>query len=385
MPSIPTQTRGQFVSNAVTAAQAANDSNLTFQTGSTELALVEGDIANWLWLQAQITVVASAIRLATSKGNDVDTFIADFGLKRLPAVAASGNLTFSRFTNTSQAVVPIGAIAQTSSVIQFTVTLDATNPNYNSSLNGYVIAPGVSSVSVPAQALVAGSAGNVTANTITVIASVIVGVDTVNNTSDFSGGEDIETDDAVKKRFVLFLASLSRATEEALEYALSIVQDGLKYKLIENKDYGTGNTLLGQFYAVISDGNTTANNNLLQNALANLNRYRAFAVAASDYWATTIPVDIVATITVVSGSDSTSIITQANTNVTNYIKALNIGDTLFYNRIAGLIYDAGIDPDTLANNILSVDTLTVNGAASNITADDKHLIILNSLSITLTP
>ena len=58
--------------------------------------------------------------------------MADFGLTRLPAVAATGQVTFSRFTNTLQAVVPFGSLVQTADGSQkFTVVTDATNSGYN--------------------------------------------------------------------------------------------------------------------------------------------------------------------------------------------------------------------------------------------------------------
>lgn len=378
MPILPTQTREQFVSNAVAAAQAASDNDLSFELGSSELALTEGDIANWLWLQAQITLVAAAIRLSTSKGSDVDSFIKDFGLTRLPAVIASVNVTFSRFSNTSQVVVQVGAIAQTTTGIEFIVIADIANPAYNASLNGYVMPIGQSNVTVPAQAIISGAAGNVSANTITVISTVIVGVDTVTNPSAAAGGQDKESDDEVKDRFVLFLASLARATKEALEYAITITQDGIKYNLVENIDYTTGSPLLGQFWAVIDGGNGSAPTQLQQNVLANLNRYRAFTIQPAVYATIATNVTITASITAQAGADSTTIINQAETNITNYIASLDVGESLKYNRLSGFIYDA--DP----TNVISVDSLLVNGATSDITVDGKHSIVLTSVTITLT-
>ncbi|HHW4679686.1 MAG TPA: baseplate J/gp47 family protein [Xylella sp.] len=55
--------------------------------------------------------------------------MADYGLTRLPASAASGVVTFSHFTPTHQAVLPVGALVQTADgTQQYAVTVDATSP-----------------------------------------------------------------------------------------------------------------------------------------------------------------------------------------------------------------------------------------------------------------
>src|SRR6058998_521692 len=50
-----------------------------------------------LVLQRLIQLVLAAARLSTSSGDDVDSFVADFNLARLPSAAATGLVTFSRF------------------------------------------------------------------------------------------------------------------------------------------------------------------------------------------------------------------------------------------------------------------------------------------------
>jgi phage-related baseplate assembly protein len=379
---LPTQTRDEFVQNAVTVAQAESNNALTFDIGSVTLALIEANIQNWLTIQAQIVILAATIRLSTCQtDSDVDSFIADFGLSRLPATPSEGILTFSRFTPTVQGVVPVGTLVQTVTGIQFEVTLDTTNPNYNSTLNGYVLAASVDSITVPAEASVAGVAGNVGAGTIVQIAQALPFVDSVTNAAPFTGGEDQESNEQIKIRFPLFFASLSRANKEALEYFISVVQDGIKYNLVENTDYTTQAEDLGQFYAVIDGGNGTASPELLASVYANLDRYRAFCVRPAVFAAIAVNVTIVATITINTGSDGDALIAAAEQAISDYIsnpENITVGSTLKYNRLAGLIYDVSSD-------ILVVDTLTVNGGTSDITATNKQSIVLSSISITVTP
>jgi hypothetical protein len=376
---IPTQTKDQFISSAVETSQSASNSNLSFDVGSVGLALLEGNIQNWLVIQAQLVLLSAAIRLSTCQLNaDVDSFIADFGLSREPAVAAVGNLVFSRYTPTLLAVVPVGAFASTVTGTRVVVTLDETNSNYNQGLNGYVLNPSVSSITVPAQALVAGANGNAAENTVNLIAQAMPGVDTVNNPARFSGGEDQETNDQVKKRFALYFASLSRANREALEYSLTILQENLKYKLTENLNYSDNATDYGQFYAVIDGGNGTASTDLLASAYANLDRYRAFCVRPSVYSSIALPVTIAGDVTIKLGADATQIIESIILTLTNFISDANnitVGSTLKYNRLAGLVYD--ITPD-----ILVVNSITVNGGTSDIVSTYKQSIVVSSITFT---
>ncbi|MFX8028091.1 baseplate J/gp47 family protein, partial [Acinetobacter baumannii] len=100
--------------------------------GSVLRAIVEANAAVVVWLEGLLLQVLAITRAATSSGADLDSWVADFGVTRLPAVAATGIVTFSRFTTTQQVLVPVGATVQTADgTQQFTVTIDTTNPAYN--------------------------------------------------------------------------------------------------------------------------------------------------------------------------------------------------------------------------------------------------------------
>src|SRR6266702_7550701 len=112
MASLPTQSFTQIVSNSIAGIQGRASKLINFSTGSTLRAIVEGFAGLYLWFQAMVLQVLQATRLSTSSGVDVDTFCADFmpiiagsittvlpsGSPRLGAQAASGQVTFTRFT-----------------------------------------------------------------------------------------------------------------------------------------------------------------------------------------------------------------------------------------------------------------------------------------------
>src|SRR5574340_1428069 len=147
MANITTQDFSTIVRTIVTAIQGGARTLVDLTVGSILRAVIESNAAVVLWLQGLILQLLAATRAATSSAADLNTWVGDYGVTRLAAVAATGQVTFSRFTAAQQAVIPIGASVQTGDGSQsFAVTLDAANPAYSAALGGYVMAVGVASV-----------------------------------------------------------------------------------------------------------------------------------------------------------------------------------------------------------------------------------------------
>ena len=153
--------------------------------------MLEANASVVLWLQWLIVQVLAATRLATSVGADCDSFGADFGFVRLPAVAAVGEVTFARFTSSVTAFVPVGAAVSTSDNSQrFLVTGDLTNPAFGAASNGYSVGANVASLKVPVVAFNTGAASNVQAGAVATLSSALPGIDTVTNAEAVTGGLD---------------------------------------------------------------------------------------------------------------------------------------------------------------------------------------------------
>src|SRR5690348_14728790 len=210
LPPVPyTKSIAQIVSDFTAAAQAAAEQNLDFSEGSVFLALAEATAGNADWLQKLYLFALLVERLQTSQGQWVDTWTADYmpavtgsNSPRLPASPASGQVTFSRNNPQSQAIIPVGTLVATFDGTQvYEINADTTNPNYNATIitgGGFVLAAGVTSINVTATALNPGTQGNVLANTITLIRSSVVGIDSVTNPAPLTTGLDQESDDALK-------------------------------------------------------------------------------------------------------------------------------------------------------------------------------------------
>lgn len=182
------------------AAQAgcARLANLT--VGSALRAILQANASVALWLQWLITRVLLTTRAATSVGADLDSWVADYGLARLPAVAATGAVTLSRLVATGTATVPVGGQVRTGDgTASFAITADPGNPAWTGA-GGYALRPGQAGVTVPVAALVAGAAGNVQPGAISLLASAMPGVDAVGNAQACTGGLDAEGDAALRAR-----------------------------------------------------------------------------------------------------------------------------------------------------------------------------------------
>lgn len=125
-------------------------------------------------------------------GADLDDFVRLFGFTRLGARRATGIITFERTTPAGMPfLIPANtqiATESAPSIVFVTVT-------------PAVMGEGDTSVSVPAQALVAGASGNVPANSVRRPLMSIAGVTNVTNPVPFEGGVDAESDAALRQRF----------------------------------------------------------------------------------------------------------------------------------------------------------------------------------------
>lgn len=137
--------------------------------------------------------IAAASILSTSWGEFLDAHVASFGDERIAAVRATGVL---RFEGAEGTLIANGARF---SPVQTDPDLEP--PVFQTTEGGTIDADGV--IDLPAEALEAGEAGNVAAGTITYPRTAVPGVVTITNPDDFDGGEEEESDDALKTRMRL--------------------------------------------------------------------------------------------------------------------------------------------------------------------------------------
>ena len=348
-----------LVEGMAAAVQGSAASLLDLTVGSVLRAILEANASVALWLQWLIVQVLATTRLATSTGCDCDSFGADFGFTRLPAVAASGQVTFSRFTPSVAALVPVGVEVSTAGNGQsFVVVADEGNPAYSAASNGYVLGSGIASVTATVVADASGSAGNVQPGAITVLSSAIAGVDTVTNALALTGGMDAESDQAFRARFGNYLASLSRATTLAIGSAVAAIQQGLSYTITENVDQ-TGTAQMGHFVVTVDDGTGSPAAGLLATVQQAVDAVRpvgtSFAVQGPVVEAANVAVTLVTSSPAAHAGAIASVVAAIET----YIAGLPVGATLSYTRLAQLAYGA-------SGAVTNISTLLLNGGTADL-------------------
>lgn len=233
-----------------------------------------------LSLQRLIQLVLNAARLTSSSGEDVDSFVEDFGMSRAPGAKAAGEVVLTRFvTAVSQILIPVGSIVQTSSVppVQYQIVGDTTNSDFDQAQNAYILKSGNVQISALVECLQVGIVGNALSGQINKIGSAMPGIDSVTNIDAFDTGQDEETDDQLKERFSLYIQSLGKATKVAVESAVSNVQPGLIYKVFENLNID-GTTNNGQIVVTVDDGSGNPSNTLKNRISQAVDRVRPVGV-----------------------------------------------------------------------------------------------------------
>jgi uncharacterized phage protein gp47/JayE len=366
--ALNTQTFTQIVQQCAAYVQGAASALVDFTVGSICRVLMEANAAIVMWLQGLVLQVAALTRAATSNGSDLDSWANDFGFVRLAATAATGQVTFSRFTDTMQAVVPVGAVVQTADGTQtYTVNLDTTNGAYNAALNAFVIAAGTASVSVTVTAVNNGAQGNATAGAINTLGQAITYVDTVTNASPFSTGQNAETDAAFRTRFVAWLNSLSKATLVAIQYVIQSLGNVASYTITANYAYN-GTYQPGYFYVVADDGSGNPPTSFLNAVSAAVGAVRGFTLS----WGVFGPSIVKANVAMTTGAQQSNV--QAA--LQNYINGLGVGNSLSYARLAQVAFDA-----VPAGSFATITNITLNGGTSDLSATNQQVIRAGTITV----
>lgn len=259
--------------------QAQTGLSIPFSSGDPLLAFWQSVATQLDFLQAQIALVLALARASTSTGADLDSWMAQFLFLRLQAVPGTGDETFSiNAVAGVRIIVPIGTLVQTvGGDIQYEVVADTGDPTFDPTVNGYVLPIGSLSINPTIQAVIPGSASNVAANVLTQFGSSVPGIASCTNPQPITNGVDAESDDSFRSRFILYLATLAKATRSAILAAAQSVQQGLLISLLENQQ-PNGSPLLGSFTVIADDGSGNPPAALLNAIFAAVDATRAFSV-----------------------------------------------------------------------------------------------------------
>lgn len=373
--ALTTKTFKDFVDGQITAAQGSVANIIDFAIGSLLRALFESNAGVAAFLQRQIVELLAKTRAATSTGDDLKSFVADFKLDPPPFedTSSTGTLTFARFTSTTQALIPVGSLAQTTVGDKFIVTANVGLPAYSESLNAYVLDIGISTMDVLAASLNTGTSPNALAGTITQIAQALPGIDTVTNAAAFTGGSTGESDEAIRIRFVKWVASLTKGTLDAVRYAASSFSSTINVKVVENLSY-VDTAQPGYFYVVADNGSTALSGGDLSIIYALVDAVRPITSTFAIFAAVELTANINAVLQLKSGYLLANVSPVVNSAIVSHISSLKIGEELRYARLYQVILNASIGID-------NVSSLLLNGGSADIVANDKQTVIAGTVTI----
>jgi uncharacterized phage protein gp47/JayE len=182
----------------------------------TDILAVEND-------SQMLSLLATALQVSTTTVLSMlsallDAWGQNFDTPRLQPTYATGQIQLGTVTApTSNITVNTGVIATTSDGTAFSVTAPVTM--YAASAGNYFNTTNYQfTISAPAQAQQAGSAGNAASGTINTLQTSVGGIQFVTNAQAFTGGQDLETDSAYGARLLQIWLAAGRLTAAGLQY-----------------------------------------------------------------------------------------------------------------------------------------------------------------------
>ena len=205
------------------------------------------------------------------------------------------------------------------------------------------------------------------------LSTAIPGVDSVNNALALQGGTDAESDIMFRYRFQLYINSRSRATLTAVSFAVSSVQPGLKFVVVENQDVD-GQAHVGNFVVTVDDGSGAPPGSLLAAIYSAVDAVRPVGTTFAVLPPQVVPAAVVLTLQIQPGSNATAISSAVTSQITAWVQGLSIGASLPVSRIAGLAY--ATDPA-----VANVTLISINGGPYDLVPPANGVVRLATLVV----
>lgn len=193
------------VAATMVAALAVSEPELDTSVGQPVRKILDAVAEVVAEAQVDAHLFTHTFDVSSKAGADLDDFLLLFSMVRFAATRASGTVTFSRPSAAPQDY-PIPAGTQVTTAGATPVVFATTVPA--------MIAKGDLSMDAPVQAVVGGTSGNLSANTLTALATPVDGIGSVTNAAPTSGGTNAESDSALIERFTKTVFRSLAGTED---------------------------------------------------------------------------------------------------------------------------------------------------------------------------
>ena len=304
---------------------------------------------------AEMALMMEAVFPQTSWGQYLDNLAEELGgLERRKATSAIVTITVHGTAGTN---VQAGELFATASGIQFAT-------------NELVILDETGSGTVKASAVVPGTDGNVSAESIVKIPVSIYGVTSVTNQEAAMDGYDAETDSELLERLLFKLRNpvTSGNVNHYIEWATSISGVGSVY--VDPLWNGAGTVKV----TIVNNKNDKASDELIKTVQDYIDSVRPIGaevtVTTPDYTEIAVKVNI----TVADGYDADTAKEALKQALYAYFNSVGIQGTVSIAKVGKVLLDTG--------SVSDYDSLTLNGANKNISMDTGHLPRLGSFEVT---
>lgn len=347
-------------SDILTALLAAVPDTYDKSTGSfiyDNLFAVAEQIAS---LDTGINNAEAELSIANLTGSALDERVYErTGITRTAAVAAIGTVTV-----TGTGTINIGELFETASGTQFhaTATVNITT-----------------SGTVPVQAVIAGSAGNVAAGTITLFPVTLSGFTAVTNSSSTTGGADAESDADLLHRYYDLVQNppTSGNKSDYLNWARGYAGVGdatvlplwngnntVKVVIIDTNKQPASSTLVANLQTYLDPGVTG-----LGDGVAPIGAFVTVKSAAG------LNIDVVATIVLSAGYDLATATANIQNALTTFLQSIAfVQSVVSYAKVG----------DSIINTLGVEDysNLTINGGTTNVSVPAEQVAVLGTTNIT---
>ncbi len=331
-----------------------------------ELATAPDDVVA-MWLSGAAAIGDRIIGLAGQmyKGSYLDGAEGDVltaraqakGVQREEAAAAIGTLLFTRVTTVAQETVPAGTTVATDPDDDGVVIQAVTD-------SALIIAIGVGFGSVNATVTTTGPTGDVAAAAFSnIVTTISASTWTVTNAAGFAGGENEESDEALRERARIKELADQKATADALEYHTKSVPGVSVVAVTEDAS--------GNVTTYVSDSTGASSPALVTLAEAAVEETVAAGAAWYVLGGSVLTQNVTLTLTARAGIDTNALFAKIQDAVIGRIAKLRQGDTLWrdYIRQAALNVDSdnlltctvvtpAIDIVPTASQVIRCDTVT---------------------------
>jgi len=306
-----------------------------------------------LWAQVDWTKDQSFPQTASGEYLNLHAYAR--GLERTSGASATGSIRFETDAVRSEDIsVALGTVCLNAAGAEFVTTESA------------LIRAGELFCIAPAAARAAGKAGNIPANSVIFMALAPVGVLRCYNPEAFSGGTDIESDDALRVRILGSYASLPNGSNKAFYESEARNTDGVAAVRVLPRERG-----LGTVDIIISSSAGVPSQTLLDTVKSKFEAQREICVDVEVSAPSSVTVPVSVAVSVEDGYTFSSVSAAVRTALSGYFSGELLGKDVLRARLGYVIF--GVE---------GVKNYSILLPAADIPITDSQLPVAGTITVT---